>query len=94
MLFLASTVGSRSVASHVEKLRGLIGVGKLWAMLRFVLFKTPVKTTNHPCFRSYSEIISSGKSIASETLQAAERKVKDDDVVNLQFTSGECICER
>lgn len=68
-----------------------MAVGKLWAMRRIVLFKAPVKAIHHPSFRFYSEIISSGKNIANETLQAAERKVKDDDVVNLQFTSGGCI---
>jgi predicted 3-demethylubiquinone-9 3-methyltransferase (glyoxalase superfamily) len=68
--------------------------GKLWSMRRVVLFKALVKTTDHPSFRSYSETFSNGKKITSETLQAAESKVKDNDVVNIQFTSGECSCER
>ena len=37
---------------------------------------------------SYDEFLQNGKRIALDDLRRAEDKVKDDDVVNVQFTSG------
>jgi acyl-CoA synthetase (AMP-forming)/AMP-acid ligase II len=48
--------------------------------------QTPTKDKN--AAHSYQDFLRGAETVARSQLQVAESKVKDDDVVNVQFTSG------
>lgn len=75
--------------SHIEALESNVEAGKLPNLLRTVIL-TSTQKHNLQCspFQVYAKFILSGKKIPVAELQAAETLVNDDDVVNMQFTSG------
>lgn len=88
ILLVASDISSRSLAVHIENTRSARAAGQLPQLIYTVVLESARKTDSDPGAWYYKDFIKSAKDVDGERLRAAEMLVKDDDVVNVQFTSG------
>lgn len=88
LVFVASTIGHRTLEDHVNRLLHLHKPESLFARLVIIgdLIGDP---KNKIKLQSYEDFIgSSESSVAEDDLREAETQVLPSDVLNLQFTSG------
>ncbi|EXJ71023.1 uncharacterized protein A1O5_06016 [Cladophialophora psammophila CBS 110553] len=83
LLFVASKIRLKDLSTHVE------AVAKELSTLPCVSLSTGDSAT-HNSLRlcAYSSFVYEGRNINTATLKQAETRIRCDDVVNLQFTSG------
>lgn len=89
VIFIASTIGSRKLDAHIETLATIPELNRIVSLADSDahvknLVKGKVET------QSYSTFVSSAHSVFlnDSFFRRAEKAVKPEDVLNLQFTSG------
>jgi acyl-CoA synthetase (AMP-forming)/AMP-acid ligase II len=88
VVLIASNISSRSMTSHIETSQRAQKAGEL-QQLKHVVVLPPCNQSNYKLSTmEYRDFLQGGSSFTLDKLYAAESKVKDDDVVNVQFTSG------
>lgn len=89
LLFLASNIGPKSLSSHI---RTVCTDSSTLPELERVVLLSPGPLNFKPVKEviNYTVFVSNGHSVFmnTATLRRAERKVRNRDVLNLQFTSG------
>lgn len=92
LLFIASTIGTRSCQGHIEKLVQL-PVADTHLKCLVALGDNYVDHGNGVEVQSYHNFLGNAHSIFMNdaVLRRAERRVKPSDVLNLQFTSGTVV---
>ncbi|KAK5031719.1 hypothetical protein LTS07_004339 [Exophiala sideris] len=89
LLFLASNIGLKSLTTHIQ---AVCTRPKELPLLKRVVRLSPktISIASVVEVMSYASFVSNGHSvfINDATLQRAERKVRNTDILNLQFTSG------
>lgn len=88
LVLIASNISSRSLSGHIENITNSMTTGKLPQLKHIITLSSPGQTNYTSPARTYRDFLHCGKQVSIDALQAAERMVKDDDLVNLQFTSG------
>ncbi|KAJ4223457.1 hypothetical protein NW759_006092 [Fusarium solani] len=88
LVFVASTIGHRTLEEHVNRLLHLHKPESLFARL-VIIGDVIGDPKNKIKLQSYEDFIgSSESSVAEDDLREAETQVLPSDVLNLQFTSG------
>jgi acyl-coenzyme A synthetase/AMP-(fatty) acid ligase len=88
VLLVANDISSRSMSVHIEGAQDARAAGEL-PQLRYTVVLEKIKRTNcRPGTRSYTNFLENGSGFSINKLRAAEKVVKDEDIVNVQFTSG------
>ncbi|KAH7125145.1 hypothetical protein B0J11DRAFT_614579 [Dendryphion nanum] len=87
-VLIARNIGSRSLSHHIEGIKSSMTAGRLPQLKHVTTLPSSFQTDYKPLDRTYRSFLDSGEQVSIDALQAAERKVKDGDLVNLQFTSG------
>lgn len=90
-MFIALRIGSRSLSSHIQELRGGQSLNpELPELIHVVSLGEGEIGSAGVRMQSYSDFAPSGSSVSENDprLKAAEDFVGPDDVANLQFTSG------
>ncbi len=88
MVCIAPNIGNRSLSSHLVELTINIAAGKLQSLVLAVVLAPRSNENLAKPFLFYEDLPYLGRHVQSAKLQAAEEAVKDDDVINVQFTSG------
>lgn len=91
LVFIASEIGSRSLSTHINVLRGNQSSNPDIPELRRVVNLGDMGTDKSGVeMQSYSMFTSGAQSVVmtDSTLRRAESLVEPEDVLNLQFTSG------
>ncbi|KAK7885648.1 hypothetical protein LTR67_009999 [Exophiala xenobiotica] len=83
LLLIASKIGTRSLASHINAL-----TEHATNVPIVLLSKDAASESLHRNMTSYSTFVGGRHTINRDTLKQAESQVLCDDIVNLQFTSG------
>jgi acyl-CoA synthetase (AMP-forming)/AMP-acid ligase II len=77
------------MSGHIESTQRSMTMDELPHLKYVPILLAPSKPTNYESSGySYHDFLEGGKSITHQELHAAESKVRADDVVNVQFTSG------
>ena len=91
LLFLANSIGPRSISEHIESICGNRKNSPDLPDLKKVVTLEPYNGHATSCeLTSYNNFFLGGYSVFMNevTLRRAEKRVKADDILNLQFTSG------
>ena len=91
LVFIASDIGSRSLSFHIKALRGDQSTNPALPDLRRVVNLGNMGPGESGVeMQSYSGFISGAQSVfmKDSMLLRAEKSVKPEDILNLQFTSG------
>ncbi|KAF2035282.1 acetyl-CoA synthetase-like protein [Setomelanomma holmii] len=88
VLLIASQVGSRSLSTHIERTKSCVASGQLPHLKHIVTLPSQSSNSGSNGTESYQDFLETLNVITSSQLQSTERRVKDTDVVNVQFTSG------
>lgn len=90
MFFVANNIGAKSLSPHLDTIQN--NPKSLPELRRIVLLSQtqPESPSGALEVMLYSTFVSNGHSVFmhKRVLQRAEKRVKDTDVLNLQFTSG------
>lgn len=88
VVLIADNISSRSLSIHIEKIKTSRATGELPALGHVVtLSSRSEKGSRYPA-GTYKSFLEGGSRVSVNKLRAAEGAVKDEDVVNVQFTSG------
>lgn len=88
MLFIAGSIGKKSLAEHIKLVRdGNTPVKQIVMITESFESRHKVNVTTYSEFKLQDETASP---CAAAARQEIEYLVQPDDVLNLQFTSGEC----
>ena len=88
VLLVASDISTRSLAVHIEGMQTARAAGELPHLNHAVVIQKTEKIEAKPGITSYAGFLDGGRDCSIEQLSAAEMVVRDEDVVNVQFTSG------
>ncbi|KAF2824419.1 acetyl-CoA synthetase-like protein [Ophiobolus disseminans] len=88
VLLIASSISRRSMTSHIEGTHQVQAAGRLRHLKQIVVLPPTKQSSRSLTVMEYHNFLESGDDVSNKELQAAEEKVKDTDVVNVQFTSG------
>lgn len=94
LVFHATSIGTRDLTGHITTLRGTQFPNPALPELRRIVSLGPGGFSDKGVqVQPYHTFTSNGLSVFMNdaTLKRAEKKVTREDVVNLQFTSGECL---
>lgn len=95
LVFIAPEIGARSLQSHIRGLRGDASVNPLLPELRRVVsIGSTDDGSNGVQLQTYNAFTSSSQVTTPSALDQAERLVKPEDILNLQFTSGIVVQSR
>ncbi|KAJ8118964.1 hypothetical protein OPT61_g153 [Boeremia exigua] len=87
-IFIAQNIGSRPLSGCLSELQTNVEVGKLKSLVLAVVLGPKQDMNLSKPFLFYEELSHLRQFVQSSELQRAEVLVQDDDVVNVQFTSG------
>lgn len=90
ILFVAPTIGPRSMERHVDHLQQVGSSAELPDLQRLVVFGETKGSKDGPLCQSY-ETFTTDFSTDGLKVRRAAKHVKPEDVINLQFTSGKCL---
>ena len=91
LLFIANTIGPRDISEHIETVCGNVKNGpQLPELKRVVTLETYKSSSSTVEILNYNNFFLGGYSVFMNevTLRRAEKKVGNNDILNLQFTSG------
>lgn len=93
LLFLASTIGPKDQSAHIRLLCNASDQASTLPELRRLVIlseKFALPSSNGPEVISYNDFVLKSRSVSvtDAVLKHAEKLVKPNDVLNLQFTSG------
>lgn len=87
LLFIASKIKLKDLSSHIQAVS--TGLSTLpWVLIPSEGFTPGSRSTIY----LYESFALEGQAVSTEALKKAERSVRNDDILNLQFTSGELKC--
>jgi hypothetical protein len=84
ILLMAASIGSKDLSQHMSLL-----CNSVTDVRQLVLFSGSLKSSGGPQVISYDLFVSKGN-LNGAALQKEEARVQVSDVLNLQFTSGQC----
>ncbi|KAH7399064.1 hypothetical protein DE146DRAFT_695052 [Phaeosphaeria sp. MPI-PUGE-AT-0046c] len=88
VLLVASDIKSRSLAVHIQSTQQARAAGELSQLKHTVVLGQNEGPNYKPETISYTDFLRTASSVNIDELCAAEKVVKDEDIVNVQFTSG------
>ncbi|KAH7385811.1 hypothetical protein BKA66DRAFT_511620 [Pyrenochaeta sp. MPI-SDFR-AT-0127] len=88
VLLIASNISSRSLSAHIENTKASLTAGKLPDLGHVVVLPAHSDKVPGSLAGTYQDFLVKGNRVSVSELRAAESKVKCEDVVNVQFTSG------
>lgn len=87
MLFLAESIGVKSLSKHFDRVEK--DISNFPALKHVIMLSGQYQLNNTSReILVFDELLSRARTVDQMTLQAAERQVQPNDVLNLQFTSG------
>lgn len=87
MLFIAESIGLKSLSSHLDRIES--DLKALPSLKHVVLLSEQERSANTaPRVLTYSNLVSYAAAIDDTRLEEAQRRVQAGDIINLQFTSG------
>jgi long-subunit acyl-CoA synthetase (AMP-forming) len=88
IMLIAGHIGSRAMANHITNIQQAHTAGDLLALKHIVVLPQVDQSGYGDGTLTYEDFIDIGNGISIDELHTAEREVKDEDIVNIQFTSG------
>jgi acyl-coenzyme A synthetase/AMP-(fatty) acid ligase len=85
---VASDISSRSLAVHIKSTQEARATGELPELKYIVVLEKSSQIMGRSGSRSYKDFLNVSGDVSIDELRDAEKDVKDEDVVNVQFTSG------
>lgn len=86
-MFIATSIGQVNLARHIDVLQAEQSKNK--GCLQLVCLDRPTASKGPPLSHYHDFLNTHAGNGAHESLEEAERRVDPNDVINLQFTSGE-----
>jgi acyl-CoA synthetase (AMP-forming)/AMP-acid ligase II len=87
-MLIAGHIGSRAMANHITSMQQAHTAGDLLALKDIVVLPQFGQSGFRNGTLTYDDFIDGGNGISIDKLHTAEEEVEDEDIVNIQFTSG------